>query len=400
MGRKGSNDGGKSFTVFGTELNQICQDGVYQEYTISTPNRYKTIRWHFTEQPFDGSTVPLRRVELRDIRIQAEIPVSVSDTVNEELQGWIAGDTLLTSTYPTCLTECQWDKNCVAIRYVVSSSVCDLLSRVTSASDGDNKWKHIRIVLPQFKHSEQVYVTRDSGMPDLSLTENECRELSSQRNRNSWDVSYEWNRPQGCYRSGSDWRFAPNGNQTCGTVGDDCVERRSYIQVTRPDHYCTPSGASVYSASSSSFEDCIQKCEDMNNCNYASYGYSSKWCYLTEDCVEETYSTSGYIGYKKENAHELRFHETGTYYYYDSANIENRGLILVSECPESYRTYDFSNLNSVDQSYTCSNRGATNGCIRCNYWEAYQVEDTFFTEVVDCANDQDPTCGKCMRKQR
>ena len=100
------------------------------------------------------------------------------------------------------------------------------------------------------------FILVETGNNDGSLSEEECEKLSIQNNRNSWEVVFTTERPKGCYRSGDEWRFAPNGQLECGTGTDKCV------QATIPIKYAS-SGRNDDSLSE---EEC-EKLSIQNNRN-------------------------------------------------------------------------------------------------------------------------------------
>eukprot|EP00300_Choanocystis_sp_HF-7_P036512 c52369_g1_i1.p1 GENE.c52369_g1_i1~~c52369_g1_i1.p1 ORF type:complete len:1410 (+),score=241.70 c52369_g1_i1:2-4231(+) len=65
------------------------------------------------------------------------------DAKNVVFMGWCGPDdsVLATSTYPDCISQCNLNNNCAAVRYVVNTTVCNLLSKCLQKNNDPN-WRH------------------------------------------------------------------------------------------------------------------------------------------------------------------------------------------------------------------------------------------------------------------
>ena len=84
----------------------------------------------------------------------------------------------------------------------------------------------------------------DNGAPnDGSVTLEACKAYANTISGSNWGTSSRTDRPNGCYHSGSSYRFAPDGTANCGTSTDDCIQKvdiLSYAISPAPCSATTP----------------------------------------------------------------------------------------------------------------------------------------------------------------
>ncbi len=135
-----------------------------------------------------------------------------------------------------------------------------------------------------YEFPEYEIVSSGSSNDSLSLTENECKAYAeTQKDLSGYNYSTISNtdRPYGCYKSGSSFRYAQNGTLDCGTSTDNCIKKKQYMNLldnvdsSGINTQVTPLHAkwndfynTAYTAGTVPQCSDLQNCTDLYNANY------------------------------------------------------------------------------------------------------------------------------------
>ena len=85
-----------------------------------------------------------------------------------------------------------------------------------------------------------------SGKNDGSFSVEECEAYANTISGSNWETYSGTDRPNGCYHSGSSYRFAVNGNLDCGTSTDICIQKSPtalvYVSESECEQYASSNG--------------------------------------------------------------------------------------------------------------------------------------------------------------
>ena len=126
-------------------------------------------------------------------------------------------------------------------------------SKIHGATDFDicgYEWRCIQKVIKTHKFIEvstgmpaTFAVEVSSGKNDGSFSVEECEAYANTISGSNWDTYSGTDRPNGCYHSGSSYRFAANGNLDCGTGTDICIQKSptalAYVSQSECERYAS-----------------------------------------------------------------------------------------------------------------------------------------------------------------
>ena len=92
-------------------------------------------------------------------------------------------------------------------------------------------------------YGSKFYDDVSTGQNDGTVSVEECEAYANTISGSNWETTSYTNRPNGCYHSGSSYRFAANGNLNCGTSTDICIQKRPAKPVRTISDATLPHGA-------------------------------------------------------------------------------------------------------------------------------------------------------------
>ena len=96
------------------------------------------------------------------------------------------------------------------------------------------KKEHFSNSTNKLSFDEFEIISSGPSNDSFSLNEQECKayaESNSNLSGYSYKKETRSDRPYGCYRSGNNFRYAPNGTRNCGTSTDDCIKKKQYMNL-------------------------------------------------------------------------------------------------------------------------------------------------------------------------